>query len=179
MRTATVKGKKYNAGTGVHPSEPNYVWAEAGSDFGVHTDADPAPANGNTFYSRSNHLTGQLNALGIAWKNYQEDVEFSTSPTNSVSGTASGANLFNGSSQISYAVKHNPMAFFADTDTENVFPLAQLFSDLSDGTVGVTIGLLPMSSMTLTARSKAGLDTWARISPGTRPPWRRGTISCR
>ena len=31
----------YNAGTGVHPSEPNYVWAEAGTDFGVHTDNDP------------------------------------------------------------------------------------------------------------------------------------------
>src|SRR5260370_3132118 len=25
----------YNAGMHVHPSEPNYVWAEAGTDFGV------------------------------------------------------------------------------------------------------------------------------------------------
>src|SRR5579872_4465096 len=41
----------FNAGNGVHPSEPNYVWAEAGTDFGVHTDADPNPASGNTFYS--------------------------------------------------------------------------------------------------------------------------------
>ena len=126
----------YNAGTGVHPSEPNYVWAEAGSDFGVHTDADPSPANGNTFYSQSNHLTGQLSALGIPWKNYQEDVEFSTSPTNSVSGMATSTNPFNGSSQVGYAVKHNPMAFFANSDIENVFPLAQLFEDLTNGTVG-------------------------------------------
>src|SRR5436305_4673718 len=29
----------FNAGIGVHPSEPNYVWAEAGTDFGIHTDA--------------------------------------------------------------------------------------------------------------------------------------------
>lgn len=126
----------YNAGTGVHPSEPNYIWAEAGSDFGVRTDADPSPANGNTFFSQSNHLTGQLNALGISWKNYQEDVEFSTSPTNSASGTANSTNPFNGSSQISYAVKHNPMAFFADTAIENVFPLAQFFEDLTNGTIG-------------------------------------------
>ena len=126
----------YNAGFGVHPSEPNYVWAEAGSDFGVHTDADPSPANGNTFYDQSNHLTAQLDALGIPWKNYQEDVEFSASPTSSASGTAPGTNAFNGSSQIGYAVKHNPMAFFADSDLANVFPLAQLFEDLSSGTVG-------------------------------------------
>jgi hypothetical protein len=126
----------YNAGNGVHPSEPNYVWAEAASDFGVHTDADPAPANGNTFYDQSNHLTGQLNAAGIPWKNYQEDVEFSASPTNSTSGTAATTNPFNGTSQISYAVKHNPMAFFADTAIQNVFPIEQLFADLTDGTVG-------------------------------------------
>jgi hypothetical protein len=126
----------YNAGTGVHPSEPNYIWAEAGSDFGVRTDADPSPASGNTFFSQSNHLTGQLNGLGIAWKNYQEDVEFSASPTNSVSGTAATTNPFNGSSQVNYAVKHNPLAFFADSAVENVFPLAQLFEDLTNGTVG-------------------------------------------
>src|SRR5215471_9696360 len=24
-----------NAGTGIHPSEPNYIWAEAGSNLGV------------------------------------------------------------------------------------------------------------------------------------------------
>ena len=26
----------YNAGVNVHPSESNYVWAEAGTDFGIH-----------------------------------------------------------------------------------------------------------------------------------------------
>src|SRR5579863_4688482 len=78
----------HNAGVGVHPSEPNYVWAEAGTDFGVHTDADPRAANGNTFYAASLHLTAQLNGAGISWKNYQEDVQLSVSPTNSASGTS-------------------------------------------------------------------------------------------
>lgn len=125
----------YNAGIGVHPSEPNYVWAEAGTDFGVHTDADPNPSNGNTFYAQALHLTAQLNAAGISWKNYQEDVELSTSPTNSAAGTNGPVNPFNGSTQYNYAVKHNPMAFFADTALQNVYPLAQFFEDLNHNTV--------------------------------------------
>ncbi len=126
----------FNAGIGVHPSEPNYVWAEAGTDFGVHTDADPRAANGNMFYDQSIHLTAQLNAAGIPWKNYQEDVELSVSPTNSASGTNGPVNLYNGTTQYNYAVKHNPMAFFADTAVQNVYPLAQFFVDLNNNTVG-------------------------------------------
>ncbi len=127
----------YSAGAHVHPSEPNYVWAEAGTDFGVHTDADPKPASGNTFYDQSVHLTAQLNAAGIPWKNYQEDVELSSSPTNSAAGTNAPAfNPYYGTAQYNYAVKHNPMAFFADTALQNVYPLAQLFQDLKNGTVG-------------------------------------------
>jgi hypothetical protein len=148
----------YNDGAGVHPSEPNYVWAEAGTDFGFHSDADPNPANGNTFYDNSPHLisqltadgstigfwhrnhtphlTGQLNAAGISWKNYQEDVELSLSPTNSASGTNGPVNPYNGTTQYNYAVKHNPMAFFSDSAALNVYPLAQLFLDLDSNAVG-------------------------------------------
>lgn len=150
----------YNAGVGVHPSEPNYVWAEAGTDFGFHSDADPSAANGNTFYgdpgallsslnayARSNtvvfwhrtetrHLVGQLDAAGIPWKNYQEDVQLAASPTNSASGTNGPVNPYNGTTQFNYAVKHNPMAFFTDSNLRNVFPLAQLFTDLDNNAVG-------------------------------------------
>jgi phosphatidylinositol-3-phosphatase len=148
----------HNAGIGVHPSEPNYVWAESGSDFGFHSDADPSIATGNKFYDNSSqlissvtanggtvvfwhqnhtpHLVGQLSAAGIPWKNYQEDVELSLSPTNSASGTDGPVNPYNGTTQYNYAVKHNPMAFFNDSALVNVYPLAQLFQDLSDDTVG-------------------------------------------
>jgi hypothetical protein len=126
----------FNAGNGVHPSEPNYIWAEAGTDFGIRTDSDPSLASGNTFFDQSNHLTTQFDVAGVSWKNYQEDVEFAASPTNSASGTSSTANLFNGTTQTSYAVKHNPMAFFTDSATANVFPIQQLFVDLSNNTVG-------------------------------------------
>lgn len=125
----------FNSGTGVHPSEPNYVWAEAGSDFGVHTDADPNPANNNVFDVP--HLTSQLNAAGIPWKNYQEDVQFATSAIHSASGTsATFINPYYGTGQFNYAVKHNPMAFFTDTQLQNVYPLAQLFDDLNNNAIG-------------------------------------------
>ena len=122
-----------NAGVGVHPSEPNYVWAEAGTDFGVHTDADPSAAANNIF--TSDHFTAQLNAAGISWKNYQEDVELSSAPTKSASGTTGPVNPYYGTTQFNYAVKHNPMAFFPDTATANVFPLAQFFTDLDAGNI--------------------------------------------
>ena len=126
-----------NAGMHVHPSEPNYVWAEAGTDFGVHTDADPRAANGNTFYDQAIHFAALLNAAGIPWRNYQEDVELSASPTNSASGTnAPAPNPYYGTTQYNYAVKHNPMAFFSDTAAQNVYPLAQLFVDLASHHLG-------------------------------------------
>src|SRR6185295_13717125 len=31
----------------IHPSEPSYIWAEAGTNFGVSTDNPPYGANGN------------------------------------------------------------------------------------------------------------------------------------
>src|SRR5580704_16990585 len=34
-----------NSGVGIHPSEPNYIWAEAGTNFGVSNDDDPYHAD--------------------------------------------------------------------------------------------------------------------------------------
>jgi phosphatidylinositol-3-phosphatase len=164
----------YQPGNGEHPSEPNYVWAEAGTNFNPTTpnaagggtstaggptsttqgtingtnitnDNDPSAASGNIFPASfaANHLTGQLNAAGIPWKNYQEDYQYSTSVLKSVSGTGGTANgltiatnPYNGSTQYNYAVKHNPMAFFADTATQNLEQISQLQTDLTANTVG-------------------------------------------
>ena len=60
-----------------------------------------------------------------------------TSAIHSASGTsATFINPYYGTGQFNYAVKHNPMAFFADTQLQNVYPLAQLFDDLNNNTVG-------------------------------------------
>ena len=66
----------------IHPSEPNYIWAEGGSNFGVLNDSDPysfAPgANiGQPVTAQDNnfHLSTLLTNAGKTWKSYQEDID--------------------------------------------------------------------------------------------------------
>jgi hypothetical protein len=125
----------YSCALGEHPSEPNYIWSEAGTDFGVHTDADPSPDAGNIF-TNVMHLSAQLTAAGIAWRNYQEDLEYSTGPTHSASGSGAPTNVFNGTTDFHYAVKHNPMAFFTDTQNQNCHPLTNFWTDLTNHGIG-------------------------------------------
>ena len=120
---------------GEHPSEPNYVWVEAGTDFGVHTDRDPSAAAANQF-SDTMHLSGQLTAAGIPWRDYQEDVQYSTSELVSASGSNAVVNPYNGTTEYNYAVKHNPMAFFTDTQNKNCYPFTNFWADLASNRIG-------------------------------------------
>jgi phospholipase C len=74
-----------------HPSLPNYLAAVGGSTFGVRDDASPAahPVAGDSLF-------GQLARRGLSWRSYQE----------SMGRRCSRA------SAGSYAVKHNPAAYF-------------------------------------------------------------------
>jgi hypothetical protein len=118
---------------GEHPSEPNYVWIEAGTDFGVRTDHDPGRMN---TFSKVQHLSGQLTAAGVPWRDYQEDVQYSSSEEMSASGSGVAVNPYNGTTDYNYAVKHNPMAFFADTRNRNCYPLTNFWTDLTNGSMG-------------------------------------------
>jgi hypothetical protein len=125
----------YNSGVSVHPSEPNYVWQEAATDFNFDADTDPSTGTGNVYTAP--HFTAQLNAAGIAWKNYQENLQLTTGPQHSASGTSGTViNPYYHTGQYNYAPKHNPMVFFTDTQTQNTNELAQLFTDLSNNVVG-------------------------------------------
>src|SRR5579859_6873378 len=55
---------------GIHPSEPNYLWLEAGTNFGIYNDADPARNHLHT----SAHLVALLDKAGVSWKAYQEAI---------------------------------------------------------------------------------------------------------
>ncbi len=89
-------------------------------------------------------MTGLMTKKGVSWKSYQEDVQYSTSPLKSVSGTggtspsgvAVANNPFNGTAQYNFAVKHNPMAFFTDSNTNPNASLtfSQLQTDLTNNT---------------------------------------------
>src|SRR5258705_2980445 len=48
----------------IHPSEPNYLWAEAGSNFGVLNDNDPFKAVGGTNQNTPLHLSNLLTLAG-------------------------------------------------------------------------------------------------------------------
>ena len=65
---------------GIHPSEPNYLWLEAGTNFGIANDNDPATNHQST----TSHLSTQLQTAGITWKTYQEDISGTTCPLTSV-----------------------------------------------------------------------------------------------
>jgi len=130
-----------NVGTGIHPSEPNYIWQNGGSNFGVASDGDPSAANHNIINATS--FTGQLSQKGISWKSYQEDVQYSSSVQVSASGNGGvhngntvTANPYYGTLQYNYAVKHNPMSFFSDSlsNPNNGLTFAQLQTDLANNT---------------------------------------------
>jgi hypothetical protein len=146
----------------IHPSEPNYLWAEAGTNFGILNDNDPFPNNNQ---NTSLHLSALLTAAGKTWKTYQEDIDLAknglnqlinvplpqdqwTVPLSSLSGVfGSGTlNAYNQGNQYNYAAKHNPMVFFTDTNGGNdpstsnplrshYAPLQQLAADLDSDAV--------------------------------------------
>jgi hypothetical protein len=151
----------------IHPSEPNYIWAEAGTNFGVFNDNDPfSPASGTLQTPNVDnqlHLTRLMDQCGVSWKSYQEDIDLVPngtsfdnvvlpqnlwiSPITSHSGLfVNGVNQFNGSKQFNYAVKHNPQAYFTDSNGGNdtttankerlqYAPLQQFFVDLNNNAV--------------------------------------------
>ena len=119
----------------IHPSEPNYIWAEAGTNFGVSSDSDPY--TGGTNQNTRQHLSNLLTQAGKTWRSYQEDIDLTlmrrtahqrpyaaelSGPValTSFSGFSGGYfNEYNGHSQYNYAAKHNPMVFFTDTNGGN------------------------------------------------------------
>jgi hypothetical protein len=147
----------------VHPSEPNYIWAEAGDNLGVFNDDTPyhscSPVSPDTVQTTDQHLTAFLTKAKKTWRSYQEDTNVDvtntplpqsawTVPLFNLSGnfTAGFFNAYNYSTQYNYAAKHNPMVFFTDTaggcdtTTSNPMrahypPLQQLALDLQNDTV--------------------------------------------
>src|SRR5438876_6832277 len=68
--------KQYFNPPGNHPSEPNYLWLEAGTNFGIRDDNSPA----NNHQGTTSHLVSLLNAAGVSWKTYQEDISGTVCP---------------------------------------------------------------------------------------------------
>jgi phosphatidylinositol-3-phosphatase len=90
------------------PSEPHYVWMEAGTNaFADHTFADDHAPSAERSTQSGQHLTAQIRATRgaakISWMTYQQGL-----------GAATGACPIFDSAQNRYAAKHNPFVFFTD-----------------------------------------------------------------
>jgi len=120
---------------GIHPSEPNYLWLEAGTNFGILNDNSVA----SNHQSTTNHFVTQLKNAGISWKTYQEDIAGTTCTT-----TNSG----------NYAFRHNPFVFFDDVTSPNcatthpcctdvMRPFTELAADLGNNAVPHYVFITP------------------------------------
>jgi hypothetical protein len=115
--------EQYYAYNDQHPSEPNYITLEAGTNFGIFSDAGPAFDR----ISNTNHLVTLLNNAGIDWRGYMESMPVGTTGT-----TSSGE----------YVGRHNPFAFFDDVTTDynyatnHIRPYSYFAADLAAGQIG-------------------------------------------
>jgi hypothetical protein len=113
----------------LHPSEPNYIWLEAGTNSFtkpdgttkvVTNDDDPIL---NHIDTSQNHLSKLLTAAGVSWKSYQSNIKSGICPIHSYSVADSHINADGSVSLTSgnYAAKHNPFVFFDDV-TGGTYP---------------------------------------------------------
>lgn len=117
-----------------HPSLPNYLWLEAGTNFGIYDDGPPKRNSQET----KEHLVTLLKNAGITWKAYLENTNGNVCPLHNRGKTdQNGSRL--------YAVRHEPFAYFdnvtnhLDPDSryciEHLRPYRELASDLANNTL--------------------------------------------
>jgi hypothetical protein len=103
-------------------SLPQYLWLEAGTNFGITDSGDPTAHH----IASTNHLAIQLQNAGISWKAYEENINGSICPTAS-------AGL--------YAAFHNPFVYFDDiylnsvNCSNHIRPYAEFPRDLTNNDV--------------------------------------------
>jgi hypothetical protein len=124
----------YTSPAGIHPSEPNYIWLEAGDDLDIRDDDDPA----ENYRTTKTHLTRQMELANVSWRSYQEAIGGDVCPLWS-----------NGR----YGAKHDPFVFFDDiTDgrdphsahcIEHIRPYGELAADLAAGTTPQYVFITP------------------------------------
>jgi hypothetical protein len=109
-----------------HPSLPNYIALTGGSTFGIASDCTGCSVPGSG-------LAGQLQARGISWRAYMEDLPHP---------------CFEGSSAGGYAKKHDPFLYYRSIASSaascgHVVALSRLFADERNGTLPRFIWITP------------------------------------
>ncbi|HLK74794.1 MAG TPA: alkaline phosphatase family protein [Streptosporangiaceae bacterium] len=115
-----------------HDSLPNYIATTSGQTWGTNSD----DVNQAPLFNHEN-LVDQLEAAGVSWKAYMEDLP---SPGNTLTQTSDGL----------YVRKHDPFLLYPDVyqnpaRADKVVPLTQLSTDLSTGNVPQFVWITPNS----------------------------------
>lgn len=114
--------QQYRNPPGNHPSLPNYLWLESGTNFGLADDRLPDIGQQSTH----NHLVALLDTAKISWRAYEEGISGTGCPLDP---------------RGLYAPRHNPFVYFRDVSTRPSYcqaherPFSQLAGDLSRGSV--------------------------------------------
>jgi hypothetical protein len=146
---------RYYNPPGNHPSEPNYLWLEAGTNFGIKNDHNPQ----ENHQSSTDHLVTYLQQSGITWKAYQEGITGTTCPLKN---------------DGLYAPKHNPMVYFDDVTDQNdpnssyciahERPFSELQADLQNNAVAQYNFITP--DLCHDMHNSLGCDTLDEIKNG-------------
>jgi phosphatidylinositol-3-phosphatase len=117
---------QYYTPPNIHPSLPNYLWLEAGTNFGVFDDKVPAAHHQQT----SDHFVSLLSKAGYTWKAYLEGISGQNCPV--VAGK-------------DYVPRHDGPLYFDDVTDGNsrtsptcishTRPMSELADDLQNNTV--------------------------------------------
>jgi hypothetical protein len=112
-----------------HPSEPNYIAAITGSNWGIQDD--------NVHIVDQQNIVDQLESHGLTWDAYMEAIN----PADKLAEIAPAPYAL-------YAIKHNPFALMRDIRDNparmaHVKPYEQLAADLASGTVGNFVWISP------------------------------------
>lgn len=100
VRTRAAHATKFRDALPSLPSEPHYVWMEAGTNqFTDKTFTSNDDASNSNSTASTDHLVTTLTAAGIPWMSYQQGITSNTCPI-----ASSGY----------YVAKHNPFVFFQD-----------------------------------------------------------------
>jgi hypothetical protein len=134
-----------------HPSLPNYLWLEAGTNFGILNDDLPSINHQST----TMHLVTLLESSGLSWRSYDEDIDGATCPLTDVS---------------LYVAHHDPFVYFDDVTNSNsptsascishVRPFTQLASDVQSNALASYNFITPNLCDDMHNCSVTSGDTW-------------------
>jgi len=127
---------------GLHPSLPNYLWIEAGTNFGIHNDGPPREFEQQT----TKHLVTLLEGASVTWKAYLENT------TGKVCPLRNRGKLDHGGTPL-YAVRHEPFTYFADVTNNlnkhssyciaHLGKYRDLATDIANGTLPQYVWITP------------------------------------